>query len=463
MHQIWLRGLFAEHFFQMEHRIDGSQFNPSYLNPSASEIAQQNADIGERQQASDASLQASFEEHVSELRAGSGPGRRARRNHDQAFGEDVALISEAKRTARGRGVPDRSVANAGTDIQNLSIWLRENSKAPLAARGDDESLQADVRDYINGGGSRSVVSSVNKLLPGTLPSLDEVLGRPPRAIRTYPEDARLINEAVQHAAREHGASTGEQRRSIHMRATRLRYLSEWLLNGHRGSIAGRFNGDQQQQDAFQADVAAYREVISTRRDRTLTDADLALLQNRLHIVGTGQAPRLRDPAQPGLPVMESDREVVRRQEFSAITIAGASAPALDIAGPSSSVRPPSDIYGGLESFIDLNAPTPYDLRDDAHSAPALDVAGPSSPVRPPSDIYGGLESFIDLNAPTPYELRDDAHSVPAQDVAGPSSSIRPPSDIYGGLESFIDLNAPAPHELRDNADSAPRRTSPDGL
>ncbi|MGY3622335.1 hypothetical protein [Bradyrhizobium sp. USDA 10063] len=60
---------------------------------------------------------------------------------------------------------------------------------------------------------------------------------------------------------------------------------------------------------------------------------------------------------------------------------------------------------------------------------------PSHSVRRPSpDIYGGLGSLVDLNPPTPYELRDDAHSTPAPGVA------RPPS--FAGPSG-------APQELRD--------------
>ncbi|NLS75612.1 hypothetical protein E3H11_44230, partial [Bradyrhizobium brasilense] len=66
----------------------------------------------------------------------------------------------------------------------------------------------------------------------------------------------------------------------------------------------------------------------------------------------------------------------------------------------------SDTYAGLEPFVDLNAPTPSELRDDAHFAPA-------DPARVRSDTYAGLEPFVDLNAPTPSELRDDAHFAPA--------------------------------------------------
>ena len=49
----------------------------------------------------------------------------------------------------------------------------------------------------------------------------------------------------------------------------------------------------------------------------------------------------------------------------------------------SSVRPrSSNIYGGLNSFVDLDPPTPHDLRDDASSAPAPEFAAASSFARP---------------------------------------------------------------------------------
>ncbi|WP_439402723.1 hypothetical protein ACNJYA_10060 [Bradyrhizobium sp. DASA03068] len=50
----------------------------------------------------------------------------------------------------------------------------------------------------------------------------------------------------------------------------------------------------------------------------------------------------------------------------------------------SSVRPrSSNIYGGLDSFVDLDPPTPHDLRDDARSAPAPEFAAPSWFAGPP--------------------------------------------------------------------------------
>ncbi|WP_245332201.1 Ulp1 family isopeptidase, partial [Bradyrhizobium sp. NAS80.1] len=96
---------------------------------------------------------------------------------------------------------------------------------------------------------------------------------------------------------------------------------------------------------------------------------------------------------------------------------------------------------GLASFVDLNAPTPSELRDDAHFGP-----GPSARAR--ADTFGGLASFVDLNAPTPSELRDDTHF-------GPAPSARARADTSGGLASFVELSAPTPSELRDDDHSAP--------
>ncbi|WP_233465594.1 MULTISPECIES: Ulp1 family isopeptidase, partial [Bradyrhizobium] len=152
---------------------------------------------------------------------------------------------------------------------------------------------------------------------------------------------------------------------------------------------------------------------------------------------------------------------------------------------------------GLEPFVDLNAPTPSELRDDAHFAPA-------HPARARSDTYAGLEAAVNPNPRTPFELRDNAWApapdfrplfagpvpghhqgarqlgspqglspAPAfsddealawlreelarrqmQEPASPSTG-RAPSDIYGGLESLVHLDAPTPWELRDDAHFAP--------
>ncbi|WP_244547344.1 hypothetical protein [Bradyrhizobium sp. Gha] len=61
----------------------------------------------------------------------------------------------------------------------------------------------------------------------------------------------------------------------------------------------------------------------------------------------------------------------------------------------SSVRPESsNIYGGLGSFVELDPPTPHDLRDDARSAPASEFAAASSFAGPP----GAAPELRDIGA-----------------------------------------------------------------
>ncbi|MGX5845349.1 hypothetical protein ACWGTI_32570, partial [Mesorhizobium sp. ArgA1] len=60
--------------------------------------------------------------------------------------------------------------------------------------------------------------------------------------------------------------------------------------------------------------------------------------------------------------------------------------------PSTAKAPP-----GVYQVIPPHA----DLRDDAHFAPAHSAGARSG-------TFGGLQSFVDLNAPTPSDLRDDA-------------------------------------------------------
>ncbi|MHC2791048.1 hypothetical protein ACVINZ_000060 [Mesorhizobium jarvisii] len=102
------------------------------------------------------------------------------------------------------------------------------------------------------------------------------------------------------------------------------------------------------------------------------------------------------------------------------------------------------LYPGSEALV---ASDPSDLRDDAHFAP-----GPPPGTRARSGTFDGLQSFVDLNAPTPSDLRDDAHFAP-----GPPPGTRARSGTFGGLQSFVDLNAPTPSDLRDDAHSAPVR------
>ncbi|MCC8967994.1 hypothetical protein H8A95_38215, partial [Bradyrhizobium sp. Pear76] len=103
----------------------------------------------------------------------------AKRDRSEPFAEDEALVSDLKAAARGRGVPQGTIAGAGAALYALSIWLRQNNRAPMAGRLDPnspghDSFLADVWDYLKGGGPSNVVRSANKLKPGSLPPLAEL-------------------------------------------------------------------------------------------------------------------------------------------------------------------------------------------------------------------------------------------------------------------------------------------------
>ncbi|MDD1594501.1 hypothetical protein DCG74_36465 [Bradyrhizobium sp. WBAH42] len=106
------------------------------------------------------------------------------------------------------------------------------------------------------------------------------------------------------------------------------------------------------------------------------------------------------------------------------------------------------------------------MRDDAQSAPVGSAAArpplftaPSDVPAQSSDIYRGLNSFVDLPY-TPQQMRDDAQSAPMGGAGArpalftePSDAPAQSSDIYRGLDSFVDLPY-TPQQMRDDAQSA---------
>ncbi|WP_225138727.1 hypothetical protein, partial [Bradyrhizobium yuanmingense] len=80
----------------------------------------------------------------------------------------------------------------------------------------------------------------------------------------------------------------------------------------------------------------------------------------------------------------------------------------------------------------------------AAAKPPLFTGPPDAPAQS-SDIYRGLNSFVDLPY-TPQQMRDDAQSAPVSGAAakpplftGPPDAPAQSSDIYRGLNSFVDL------------------------
>ncbi|UPT88781.1 Ulp1 family isopeptidase [Bradyrhizobium barranii subsp. apii] len=405
---------------------------------------------------------------------------------EQLPGEDEELLAKFRVDAERRKLTPGAIKNSVSGLGIFVRWVNASHRGPVASRlRGGSSLDEEIAAYRSLGRDRqnSIKSNLNvlrRLLRGSEEAEapePRVLGRPRRVV-PHPEDATFIEGALGQALNDLRTTIAAQRQSAQKRATRLRALSAWLKENGRGSITGRLNGSSKEQLTLDNDVLAFQ-----RTGSRIHGPDLSHLRSYLKLIEANRGLGLPGPEQPSSPAAQCDRHSGSAQDLpSTPASAGAWAwlgeqlqesaspsrppshakgrlePSVDLNAPTPSelrddahlepaqaARARSSTYAGLEPFLALNAPTPSELRDDAHFAPAHST-------RAPSDIYAGLEPFLALNAPTPSELRDDAHSAPAH-------STRAPSDIYAGLEPFLDLNAPTPSELRDDAHFAPAHST----
>ncbi|MET4045951.1 type III effector protein XopD [Bradyrhizobium sp. RT6a] len=361
---------------------------------------------------------------------------------EQLPGEDAELLARFRLDAERRKLTPGAIKNSVSGLGTFVRWVNASIRGPVASRLlkgaplDEEiaayrSLGRDPQNRIT-----SALNVLRRLLRGgeeaEAPE-PRVLGAPRRLV-PHPEDAPLIEGALSQALKN--LKTAKDKGSAQKRATRLRALSAWLKGNRKGSIIGRLNGSSQEQLTFDNDVLAFQ-----RTAGRIHGPDLSHLRSYLKLIEANRELGLPGPEQPSSPAAQGDRHPGSAQDLPS-TPASPSAGAWVWLGeqlqePASPSRPPSHTKGRLEPSVDLNAPTPSELRDDAHFAPA-------HPARARSDTYAGLEPFVDLNAPTPSELRDDAHFAPAHPA-------RARSDTYAGLEAAVNPNPPSPFELRNNA------------
>ncbi|EHK54707.1 Ulp1 family isopeptidase [Allomesorhizobium alhagi] len=396
---------------------------------------------------------------------------------------DVTLLDRFREGAEQRKSATKgAINNILSGFRLFARWLQENNKGPLASQLQGGSLDKEISEYRALGRDpqnrlRSALHDLRRYLPGA----EEAEGPEPRGIgrprhlAPHPEDAPVIDGALGQALTDLRAPTAEQRQFAQKRATRLRGLSDWLQQNGKGSIAGRLNGSKQEQLRLENDVVAFKQAGSR-----VGFSDLSHLRNYLKLVEANGELGLQAREQSALLLDAGRPRPPQALPATPAASEGAGASlneAMQEPASPSTARARSDTFGDLQSFVDLNAPTPDALRDDAHFAPAssararsdtfgdlqsfvdLDALtpddlrddahfAPASSARARSDTFGDLQSFVDLDALTPDDLRDDAHFAPA-------SSARARSDTFRGLQSFVDLNAPAPDDLRDDAHSAP--------
>ncbi|MCA1479826.1 hypothetical protein I6F37_32915 [Bradyrhizobium sp. NBAIM08] len=367
---------------------------------------------------------------------------------EQLPAEDAELLARFRVDAEGRKLTPGAINNSVSGLRTFVRWVNASHGGPVASRlRDGSSLDEEIAKYRSLGRDpqnriRSALDVLKRLLRGG----DDVEAPEPRVLGAprhrvpHPEDAPFIEGALSQALKDLKIPTAKLRQSAQQRATRLRALSAWLRENGKGSIIGRLNGSSRQQLSLDNDAVAFQ-----RTGGRVHGPDLSHLRSYLKLIEANRELGLPGPEQPSSPAAQGDRFSGSSQDLPS-TPASLSAGAWvwlseQLQEPGSPSRPASNAKGRLEPFVDLNAPPPSELRDDAHFAPA-------DPARARSGTYAGLEPFVDLNAPTPSELRDDAHFAPADPA-------RVRSDTYAGLEPFVDLNAPTPSELRDDAHFAP--------
>ncbi|MGX9087404.1 Ulp1 family isopeptidase, partial [Mesorhizobium sp. 98Argb] len=354
--------------------------------------------------------------------------------------EDVNLLTRFRLDAEQRNIATKATVDGIlSGFRQFALWLQHNNKGSLASQLQGGSLDKEISEYRAPGRDAqnrltTTLANLQRFLPGPQQAKrlqSPAIGRP-RKLAPHPEDAPLIEGALGQTLKDLGAPTAEQRVSAQMRATRLRGLSDWLRSEGKGSIADRLNGSKQEK--LRLDVVAFQ-----RTGKRIPSADLSHLRNYLKLIEANRDLRLQAREQSALPAVLDAGRPSPSQELPATAQSERAGTFLgevmqECASPSTAKAPP----GGYQVI-----PPHADLRDDAHFAPAH-----SAGVR--SGTFGGLEPFVDLNAPTPSDLRDDAHFAPAH-------SARARSGTFGGLQSFVDLNAPTPSDLRDDAQSAPVR------
>ncbi|MET4228876.1 type III effector protein XopD [Bradyrhizobium sp. LA6.10] len=362
---------------------------------------------------------------------------------EQLPGEDAELLARFRLYAERRKLTPGAIKNSVSGLGTFVRWVNASIRGPVASRlRKGATLDAEIAAYRSlGRDPKNSITSALDVLRLLLRGGEEaeapeprVLGAPRRLV-PHPEDAPLIEGALSQALKN--LKTAKDKGSAQKRATRLRALSAWLKGNRKGSIIGRLNGSSQEQLTFDNDVLAFQ-----RTAGRIHGPDLSHLRSYLKLIEANRELGLPGPEQPSSPAAQGDRHPGSAQDLPS-TPASPSAGAWVWLGeqlqePASPSRPPSHTKGRLEPSVDLNAPTPSELRDDAHFAPA-------HPARARSDTYAGLEPFVDLDAPTPSELRDDAHFAPAP-------AARAGSDTYRGFP-LVDLTAPTPSESRDDANS----------
>ncbi len=341
---------------------------------------------------------------------------------------DEELIEDFRNRAAGN-LSDGTIKNAAADLRHLSARLSDAGRPSIAdrIRRELENAQLENPDVENHQLEAELDEDVDayakdrgRRIKAALKKLREVgagntLAADVRRLAPRAEDASFIR---MWAAAE--KATGRiDPKTIDRQTRRMFRLSEWLQTHDRQPIADRLSTPGLAQD-----VEEYKQETKDSK----INADLLRLGLYQQILEANRALGLPPPEDLGQPSAEAARQAHSPQELPA-TPATPSAGAWgwlgeQIHGPASPMPAP---HWAAQAHPPFELPaTPSQGAWAWLGQQMQEPASPSS-VRPrSSNIYGGLESFVDLDPPTPHDLRDDARSAPAPELAAASSFAGPP-------------------------------------
>ncbi|WP_244608769.1 hypothetical protein [Bradyrhizobium algeriense] len=256
-----------------------------------------------------------------------------------------------------RRIEPETVDRQARRLSRLSDWLQTREKGAMAGRLNDNGLAQDVEQYRNQTADTKINADLLRLRRyQQVREANRALGLPP------PESARPL-------AGEGARQPGSPQELPATPATPSEGAWEWFRNQMQEPASSTFTPHHGPQPSSLQELPATPATPSAGawdwfREQMQEPASSSFTPHR------GPQPRsLQElpatPATPSAGAWDWFRE--QMQEPASL---------------SSARRPSSDVYGGLEPLVNLNPPTPYELRDDAHSVPAPDLARPPSFVGP---------------------------------------------------------------------------------